>query len=218
MSQSDKFSADQLHAYIMCGGGGTRLWPLSRADNPKQNLTLIGTSTMLEQTAARTSQLTLQGIDVAVNLMGGQSQIPEMTGVMQRLALKKGWLISEPSGKNTAPAVATASLVSAARGEAVGHDPLVLMLPSDHIINPVEKLITAIGHGVEAANNGKSSCLVLNRQHRPPAMAISKLMVIVRSHQSSPFAKNLIWRPQKPIRHPAVTCGMPASFCFELPR
>ena len=155
MSQSDKFSADQLHAYIMCGGGGTRLWPLSRADNPKQNLTLIGTSTMLEQTAARTSQLTLQGIDVAVNLMGGQSQIPEMTGVMQRLALKKGWLISEPSGKNTAPAVATASLVSAARGEAVGHDPLVLMLPSDHIINPVEKLITTIGHGVEAANNGQ---------------------------------------------------------------
>lgn len=154
MKQLDLKTADHLHAYIMCGGGGTRLWPLSRADNPKQNLTLVSNTTMLQQTAARTARLCFDGVEVGINLMGGQAQLADMFSVMHELGQQSGLLITEPFGKNTAPAVATASLVSASVGLKQGLDPLVLILPSDHIIAPVEKLITAINHGKDAADRG----------------------------------------------------------------
>ena len=142
---------DTLQAYVMCGGGGTRLWPLSRADNPKQNLNLTSSRSMLDETIMRFLDSDISGVVSTVNLMGGSTQTNAMMISLNQATGSKGGIILEPFGKNTAPAVAIASLHAAAQPG----DPYVLILPSDHVIQPIEKFSAAISAGLDAADDGR---------------------------------------------------------------
>lgn len=149
---------DTLQAYIMCGGGGTRLWPLSRADNPKQNLHLSSARSMLDETLARVNGARLNDVMTTVNLMGGLGQVDSMTAALNRNLDAKGTVICEPFGRNTAPAVAISTLHSQQTprpDDADENDPFVLILPSDHVINPVETFANAVASGLEAARKGQ---------------------------------------------------------------
>ncbi len=143
--------SNTLFAYIMCGGGGTRLWPLSRADNPKQNLSLTTSHSMLDETITRFLSSDIAGVVSTVNLMGGASQIDAMGASLEGASGLTGSIILEPFGKNTAPAVALASLHAITQN----HDPYVLILPSDHVIQPVEKFGVTIAAGLPAADDGQ---------------------------------------------------------------
>ena len=142
---------ESLQAYVMCGGGGTRLWPLSRADNPKQNLNLSSSRSMLVETIERIQGSEIPGVISTINLMGGISQIDNMSSSLANILDRQGSIIAEPFGKNTAPAVAIASLHAAANNE----DPYVLILPSDHVITPVNEFSKAISNGLDAASKGQ---------------------------------------------------------------
>ena len=143
---------EELHTYIMCGGGGTRLWPLSRADNPKQNLRLLNDNTMLGETIARINRVDIPELVAIINLMGNSSQCETMHGIRKENGAQSGVIISEPFGKNTAPAVTIACL-HAERSAA--DDPYVLILPSDHVIEPTKKFSVAIANGLNAADAGQ---------------------------------------------------------------
>jgi mannose-1-phosphate guanylyltransferase len=119
---------------ILSGGSGTRLWPMSREERPKQFLALAGDETMFEQTLSRVSD---EG-QFAPPLVVANRRHAEL--IEQQLGGKSATLILEPAARNTAPAIALAAL------HAPGDAPLLIM-PSDHVITDV----AAFHRAVEAA-------------------------------------------------------------------
>jgi mannose-1-phosphate guanylyltransferase/mannose-6-phosphate isomerase len=115
---------------VLCGGSGTRLWPLSRPDHPKQLLPLVGSSTMLQDTLLRLRHVRAPMLPpiVICNETHGPL-VTEQVGALGGSAT----LVLEPVGRNSAPAAAIAALL-ARRAVASGTDPLLLVLPADHVI------------------------------------------------------------------------------------
>ena len=115
--------------FILSGGSGSRLWPLSRELYPKQFLTLSGEQSMLQQTIAR-----LDGIDHAPSLLICNEEHRFIAAEQMRLGgFTHGGIILEPVGRNTAPAIALAAL-HAVQHSKQGEEPILLVLAADHII------------------------------------------------------------------------------------
>ncbi|WP_410014380.1 mannose-1-phosphate guanylyltransferase/mannose-6-phosphate isomerase [Sodalis sp. C49] len=121
---------------IMAGGTGSRLWPMSRELHPKQFLRLHSLHSMLQETVKR-----LDGVDVSepVVICNEEHRFMVAEQLRQINKLSKN-IILEPVGRNTAPAIALAALNTVAQG----HDPIMLVLAADHIINDVEIFHEAI--------------------------------------------------------------------------
>lgn len=112
---------------ILSGGSGTRMWPLSRAAYPKQFLTLNGKHSLLQQTALRVKGM----LDVAAPIIISNAEQRFLVAEQMRaLKMVPSHIVLEPVGRNTAPAVAVAALLAAQ----VDPDALLLVLPSDHVI------------------------------------------------------------------------------------
>lgn len=110
---------------VMAGGSGTRLWPLSRGNYPKQFLSLAGEHTMLQQTLLR-----LAGLEHAAPLLICNEEHRFIAAEQMRQLQKQATILLEPVGRNTAPAIALAAL------QAVKADPaaVLLVLAADHVI------------------------------------------------------------------------------------
>ena len=128
---------------ILCGGSGTRLWPLSTPEHPKQFLNLLGDETMLEMTINRVKGNSGDGLSFLRPLIIGASR---HEGLITGLAGNADILL-EPFGKNSAAPVAAAALAS-------DPDDLLLVLPADHDIADAEAFHSALAHGAEAAASG----------------------------------------------------------------
>ena len=118
-----------LHAVVMAGGSGTRFWPKSRRNRPKQLLRLYGDATMLQQTVARVAPmvppdrvLIITGADQAE---GVRAQLPD---------LPAGNVVAEPCPRDTAPCVGLAAAVVAKKDP----DGTMIVMPADHVIRPDE--------------------------------------------------------------------------------
>ncbi|HZP07708.1 mannose-1-phosphate guanylyltransferase/mannose-6-phosphate isomerase [Methyloceanibacter sp.] len=132
--------------FILCGGAGTRLWPLSREAYPKQFHRLTGPDTLFQQTCQRLSGPLFGGLHILSNHRHRflvADQIEEIGAAASRIVI-------EPEGRNTAPAACVASLIAARFDE----DALVLLAPSDHMIGDTEGFVRAVESGVEAAEAG----------------------------------------------------------------
>ncbi len=124
-----------LQPVILCGGSGTRLWPLSREQYPKQLLALTGEQTLLQATASRVDTLlSLPGGTVLPPIVVSNDSYRFITAEQLRQAgHTQSVVVLEPKGRNTAPALTLAALL-ALEG---GNDPALLVMPADHIINDV---------------------------------------------------------------------------------
>ena len=133
---------------ILSGGAGSRLWPLSRQHFPKQLMPLLGGRTMLQETIRR-----LDGVEeLAAPILVSNEQHRFMVAEQLRAeAIEPADIILEPVGRNTAPAVA----VAAARAAAEGDEPILLVLPADHVIRERAPLHEAIARGAALAADGK---------------------------------------------------------------
>ena len=129
---------------IMAGGSGTRLWPLSRAGHPKQFLALNGEKTMLQQTAERLSGLPTKE---SITICNEEHRFFVAEQLREIDALGK--IILEPVGRNTAPAIALAALLEKEE------DPLLLVLPADHVIADQDAFTDAVKKAVPLAEEGK---------------------------------------------------------------
>jgi len=136
--------SDILKAVILAGGSGTRLWPLSRQQLPKQFLNLDGDESLLEATISRLSPL-IEKDDVWV-ISNEAHASGEAYAILQDLHT-----VLEPCGRNTAPAIA---LAAALLMETTKEDPLMLVLPADHLIRDVPAFHNALNTAIHAAKQG----------------------------------------------------------------
>lgn len=133
---------------ILSGGTGSRLWPLSRELYPKQLLPLVNDQTMLQNTVLRTNGLE----DITEPIIVCNEEHRFMVAEQLRsIAVSPKAILLEPIGRNTAPAVAVAALQALAGS----NDPLLLILPSDHVIQNVACFHHAVAEGAKLAKSGK---------------------------------------------------------------
>lgn len=138
-----------LRPVILCGGSGTRLWPLSRTHYPKQFLRLADEFSLLQNTLRRLNGLPGLGGIIAVANENHRFLVAEQ---LLDIGLR-GAILLEPAARNTAPAVAAAALH--ALSTTAGDDaPLLLVLPSDHVIADVVALQNAIRAAIPHASGG----------------------------------------------------------------
>ena len=138
----------KLVPVILCGGSGSRLWPLSRAMFPKQLLPLTSDRSLLQETARRLELLDPEPADPIIICNDAHRFLVarqfEEGGMMPTLIL-------EPEGRNTAPAAAVAALLQ----EAVDEPVLLLVLPADHVIRDAIALKEAVSRAIPAAEAGR---------------------------------------------------------------
>ncbi len=136
----------QLLPVILSGGSGTRLWPLSREKYPKQLLPLVGEDSMLQATLRRTDGL--DGIDEPLIVCNEEHRFA--VAEQMRLLGKHGQIVLEPFGRNTAPALTLAALAASDSGK----DPILLVMPADHVIQNVEAFQKAVKQAITLAEKG----------------------------------------------------------------
>ena len=118
----------KIQPVILSGGSGTRLWPLSREKYPKQLLPLFGEDSLLQGTVRRVDGI--DGIKLAAPMVVCNEEYRFVIAEQLRLMGKDGVIVLEPVGRNTAPALTLAALESVAKGD----DPVLLVMPADHVI------------------------------------------------------------------------------------
>ena len=132
---------------LLCGGSGTRLWPLSRKSYPKQFVPLVGEETLFQASARR-----LSGPEFAAPLVLTNSDFRFIvTEQLQGAGIDPGAILIEPEGRNTAPAILAAALYLRAQGS---DDPM-LVAPSDHVVPDAAALRAAVAAGLPAAEEGR---------------------------------------------------------------
>ncbi|MGE4546014.1 MAG: mannose-1-phosphate guanylyltransferase/mannose-6-phosphate isomerase [Pedobacter sp.] len=133
---------------ILSGGAGTRLWPLSRELYPKQLLPLVNNATLLQETQLRLNGLQNLAEPLVVCNESHRFMVAEQ---LRQAGCPAGAIMLEPVGRNTAPAVAVAALQALGAGD----DPVLLVLPADHVIVDAETFRGAVVYGNELAQAGK---------------------------------------------------------------
>jgi mannose-1-phosphate guanylyltransferase/mannose-6-phosphate isomerase len=142
-----------LTPVILSGGAGTRLWPLSRELYPKQLLPLIGDRTMLQQTVLRLDGLGASAPVVVCN----EAHRFLVAEQLRQLGTEPRAIVLEPIGRNTAPAIALGAhaALACAPSDGDGADPLLLILPADHVIRDVPVFHKAVRAALGAAQQGR---------------------------------------------------------------
>lgn len=137
----------QVLPVLLCGGSGTRLWPLSREAYPKQFLPLAGDVSLLQATCLR-----LQGLPGAEAplLISNEEHRFMVAEQCRQIGVAPKAIILEPMGRNTAPAIAVAALYALS----VQQDPVLLVLPSDHILRDEDGFRAAVLEALPAAEAG----------------------------------------------------------------
>lgn len=136
-----------LHPVVLSGGSGTRLWPLSRQNQPKQFLALIGERSLYQETVLRASRLPDAAAPVTVCADDHRFMVGEQ---LQAAGLPSGGILLEPVGRNTAPAIAIAACHLVARHG----DALMLVLPADHLIEDEAAFRDAVSRARGLADAG----------------------------------------------------------------
>ena len=137
---------NKVSPFILCGGAGTRLWPLSREAFPKQFHKIAGPETLLQQTCRRFANELFQKPCVLANVKHRFLVAEQLAEV----GLNHTHIVLEPVGKSTAPAACISALLATRKAR----DSLVLLAPSDHVIADADVFANAVARGVEAATDG----------------------------------------------------------------
>ena len=182
---------------ILCGGSGTRLWPLSRKSYPKQFAPLVGEITLFQSSAQRLSGPMFNAPVIVTN----SDFRFIVTEQLQEIGIDPGAILIEPEGRNTAPAVLAAALFIKTQ------DPEATMLvaPSDHIIPDVAAFHAAITQGLNATKQGKMVTFGIKPTH--PETAYGYLELENNPTKGSTALKAFIEKPSKAYAKQMVDAG-----------
>ena len=136
---------------ILCGGSGTRLWPLSRAGFPKQFLSLTGNESLFQQAAQRLVGLGADDIQVSKPLIvTGEEHRFLASEQLREAGIEMGAALLEPIGRNTAPALTLAALAAQEGGE----DPVLVVTPADQTLLNTAAFTLAMQQAIQEADSG----------------------------------------------------------------
>ena len=136
---------------ILCGGSGTRLWPLSRTGFPKQFLVLSGNTSLFQQAVKRVNELGAS--DIAINetlIVTNEEHRFLVLDQLRELPEVKASLLLEPAGRNTAPALTLAALQATQNGD----DPILVVTPADQTVQEAKAFTSALQNSIRAAASG----------------------------------------------------------------
>lgn len=148
---------------ILCGGSGTRLWPLSRSGFPKQFLVLSGTISLFQQAVERVNSLCSSDISLGETLIvTGEEHRFLALDQLREMKQVKVTLLLEPVARNTAPALTLAALQATENGQ----DPILVVTPADQAVTDALAFTQALQSAVRVAADG--SIVVLGIQPDRP--------------------------------------------------
>ena len=143
-------SQSVIHPVILCGGSGTRLWPLSRQQFPKQFVPLIQGKSLLRLTAERLKPLLQPSVTTPITLVTAAEHRFLARDAMNQAGVESKLLL-EPAGRNTAPAILAAAIDLERRA---GPEALMLVVPADNFIPDAEAFARSVWAGIEQAKAG----------------------------------------------------------------
>ena len=147
---------------ILCGGSGTRLWPLSRAGFPKQFLVLSGTTSLFQQAVERVNALAAPDIAVGQTLIVTNEEHRFLAlDQLRELADVSATLLLEPVARNTAPALTLAALQALEGGE----DPILVVTPADQTVQDMAAFRASLQQSIRAAAQGDIIILGVQPTH-----------------------------------------------------
>ena len=141
----------QIVPVILCGGSGTRLWPLSRSGFPKQFLALAGKESLFQQTLMRAAKIANTTIQAQQAIIVTNEEHRFLAVEQLREIHQEATCILEPVGKNTAPALTMAALFAK---ETLPENTIMVMMPSDQTIQDEDKWLIAMRASIEQASRG----------------------------------------------------------------
>ena len=137
---------------ILCGGSGTRLWPLSRSGFPKQFLVFNGNASLFQQAVERLNQLASTDIVVGQTLVVTNEEHRFLSlEQLRELESIQCSLLLEPAARNTAPALTLAALCAVENGQ----DPILVVTPADQTVQNLEAFKQALQKSIRAAAGGE---------------------------------------------------------------
>lgn len=188
---------------LLCGGSGTRLWPLSRKSYPKQFVPLMGRETLFQASAKR---LTGQGNGItftAPMVLTNSDFRFIVTEQLQAVGIDPGAIIIEPEGRNTAPAVLAAAL------SAVATDPeaILLVAPSDHVVPDVAAFHDALKQGLQAVAEGQLVTFGITPTHPETAYGYLELADMPNADGNPVRLKQFVEKPNISRATKMLTAG-----------
>ncbi|MDC0487173.1 mannose-1-phosphate guanylyltransferase/mannose-6-phosphate isomerase [Amylibacter sp.] len=137
----------QITPIILCGGSGSRLWPLSRKSYPKQFVPLVGDKTLFQNSLERLTGKQFKNPVIVTN----SDYRFIVTEQLQEIGIDPGAILIEPEGRNTAPAILAAALFE----YQINPDAILIVAPSDHVIKDVNAFQLAIEEAYKVALHGQ---------------------------------------------------------------
>jgi mannose-1-phosphate guanylyltransferase/mannose-6-phosphate isomerase len=171
---------EHIQPVILCGGSGTRLWPLSRSGFPKQFLCLTGDDSLFQQAAKRLNVLGEQGDDVSEPIIICHEDHRFLAQEQLREAgIALGAALLEPVGRNTAPALTLAALKAIEQGQ----DPILVVTPADQTVTSPQAFTLAIHHAIKSAEAG--GIVILGIQPDRPETGYGYIRAISGNNQGA---------------------------------
>jgi len=176
-------SVHHITPVILCGGSGTRLWPLSRTAFPKQFLVLSGKATLFQQAVERLQSLKNASVILNDTLIvtNEEYRFLVLDQLREMKNVKEVHLLLEPIGRNTAPALTLAALQATDNSE----DPILVVTPADQAVQDQANFTKSLHHAIEIA--AKSSIVVLGIKPTKPDTGFGYIKKDISEYEHDAF-------------------------------
>ncbi|MDC0739695.1 mannose-1-phosphate guanylyltransferase/mannose-6-phosphate isomerase [Cognatishimia sp. SS12] len=178
---------------LLCGGSGTRLWPLSRKSYPKQFVPLVGEETLFQAAAQRLAGQG-GGVSYAAPMVLTNSDFRFIVAEqLQAIGIDPGAIVIEPEGRNTAPAVLAAAL----RAHADDAEAILLVAPSDHVVPDAAAFRAAVAKGLDAVARGQLVTFGITPTHAETAYGYLELAETPDAAGTAVALKRFVEKPDE---------------------